>query len=101
IVAGIAGLAIGAIVGGIASQPSTSSRVYIDPPYRPTYEPYPVYRTYEAPRYVQQRPAYYSGGLQPWTPSWYQACNQRYRSFDPSSGTFMGYDGHRHFCTFN
>ena len=25
-------------------------------------------------------------------------CAQRYRSYDPSSGTFMGYDGMRHPC---
>jgi hypothetical protein len=26
------------------------------------------------------------------------ACSQRYRSYDPSSGTFRGYDGARHPC---
>jgi BA14K-like protein len=25
-------------------------------------------------------------------------CAQRYRSYDPASGTFMGYDGQRHPC---
>jgi hypothetical protein len=25
-------------------------------------------------------------------------CAQRYRSYDPRSGTFMGYDGRRHPC---
>jgi hypothetical protein len=25
-------------------------------------------------------------------------CAQRYRSYDPGSGTFLGYDGHRHAC---
>jgi len=25
-------------------------------------------------------------------------CAQRYRSYDPVSGTFLGYDGHRHPC---
>jgi hypothetical protein len=25
-------------------------------------------------------------------------CAQRYRSYDPSSGTYMGYDGSRHAC---
>ena len=101
--AGIAGLAIGAIVGGLASQPSRPERVYIDPPYPPVYPTYQSYTVYEAPRYQYRRPVYsYSyGGLEPWTPSWYRACSQRYRSFDPSSGTFVGYDGQRHFCTFN
>ncbi len=26
------------------------------------------------------------------------ACAERYRSFDPASGTFLGRDGHRHEC---
>lgn len=26
------------------------------------------------------------------------ACAQRYRSYDPASGTFLGYDGRRHSC---
>ncbi|WP_310473473.1 BA14K family protein [Bradyrhizobium centrosematis] len=25
-------------------------------------------------------------------------CSQRYKSYDPSSGTYMGYDGMRHPC---
>jgi BA14K-like protein len=25
-------------------------------------------------------------------------CSQRYRSYDPASGTFLGYDGLRHPC---
>jgi hypothetical protein len=25
-------------------------------------------------------------------------CAQRYRSYDPASGTFLGYEGHRHPC---
>ena len=25
-------------------------------------------------------------------------CSQRYRSYDPSSGTYLGYDGERHPC---
>ena len=26
------------------------------------------------------------------------SCAQRYHSYDPSSGTFLGYDGRRHAC---
>jgi hypothetical protein len=26
------------------------------------------------------------------------SCAQRYRSYDPASGTFLGYDGARHMC---
>lgn len=85
--AGLAGLAVGAIVGGVLSQPRYPSRVYIDPPAPRYYRPAPVYRgpvTYYAP--------------EPWSREWYRACSIRYRSFDAGSGTFMGYDGRRHFC---
>lgn len=108
--AGIAGLAVGAIVGGLVSQPYNNGRVYYDEPrYRPVpsypaYPAYPVYQTpqpiYQAPRY-DYRPTYRYAGMEPWTPSWYRACSARYRSFNPSSGTFTGYDGQRHFCTLN
>lgn len=85
--AGIAGLAIGAIVGGALSQPS--GRVYIDPPPRRYYRPAPAYRG---------PVTYYHRTYEPWTREWYRACDAKYRSFDPSSGTFLGYDGKRHFC---
>ncbi len=66
VAAGIAGLAVGAIVGSAGSGP----------------------------------PAYYysSGSPQPWSSGWYRYCASRYRSFDPRSGTYLGYDGYRHFC---
>ena len=33
------------------------------------------------------------------TASGSMSCSQRYRSFDPASGTYLGYDGQRHPCT--
>jgi hypothetical protein len=30
--------------------------------------------------------------------SWDAYCAAKYRSFDPVTGTFMGYDGLRHYC---
>src|SRR5258706_11757791 len=32
------------------------------------------------------------------TADWIASCSQRYRSFDPASGTYLGYDGYRHYC---
>ena len=29
---------------------------------------------------------------------WEARCSYRYRSFDPRSGTYLGYDGRRHYC---
>jgi len=73
------------IIGGaIASQPRYEERrVYVEPDYYP--ERRVIYR--EAPSY------------EPWTQSWYRFCSQRYRSFDPNTGTYVGYDGREHFCT--
>ncbi len=30
--------------------------------------------------------------------SWIASCQRRYRSFDPSSGTYLGNDGYRRYC---
>ena len=66
----IAGFAAGAILGGLlASAP---------PP------------AYYAPGYYDE-PGYPPGDAVAW-------CAQHYRSYDPASGTFLGYDGYRHPC---
>jgi hypothetical protein len=31
-------------------------------------------------------------------PNWIAYCSSRYRSFDPMSGTYLGFDGNRHYC---
>jgi hypothetical protein len=31
-------------------------------------------------------------------PNWIAYCARKYQSFDPSSGTYLGYDGYRHAC---
>ena len=86
LVAGMFGLAAGAMIAGALSQPRyryyEPGPVYVAPPPPPGYGPAPVY--YERP--------------QPWTPAWYAYCSDRYRSFDPSTGYFLGYDGRYHFC---
>ncbi len=92
VAAGVIGLAAGALIGGaLASQPR-----YYEP--EPTYiirepRPAPVRRYY--------RDDYYRASYEPWSPEWYRYCSDRYRSFDARSGTFMGYDGLRHFCQAN
>jgi BA14K-like protein len=92
--AGIIGLAAGAIIVGALSQRQT-----------PEYRPRPVYRqpaldaypdAPPAPRRVQ---AYrYSNQIEPWSRDWYRFCTNRYRSFNPETGTYRGYDGRNHFC---
>ena len=55
------------------------------------------------PRPIREYPetVYLDGAFEPWSSEWYDYCSDRYRSFDPRSGTFMGYDGREHFCVAN
>lgn len=89
-VAGIVGLAAGALIVGLAAQ---SEPAYREPAYAPRPQPdrgYPV--AYDDPR---------GYAIEPWTADWYDYCNNRYRTFDAHSGTFTGYDGRQHFCVAN
>lgn len=103
--AGVLGLATGVIVGTALATPP-QRRVYVEeqpvsvyddysndyyvddypppPPRRPAYRPRPVQQTY---------------GIEPWTGAWHEYCSSRYRSFNPRTGTYVGYDGLSHFCT--
>jgi hypothetical protein len=67
------GLATGAIIGGALAGP----RYYEAPAY------------YAAPRTYYEAPA--GGDATAY-------CMQRFKSYDPSSGTYLGYDGERHPC---
>ena len=69
-----AGLAAGMLLGGIIA----ASPYYYDGP--PGY-----YGPVFGPRYYGPS-------------SWEAYCFSRYRSFDPFSGTYLGYDGRRHYC---
>jgi len=80
---GWGGFAAGAIIGGaLASRPYYSGYYGYGPTYY--YEPY-----YAPP----PPPAYYSGGGDD-----VAYCMQRFKSYDPRSGTYLGYDGRRHPC---
>jgi hypothetical protein len=59
-------------------------------------QPRRVYRDYEEPRVVRHQ--YRGGALEPWSAEWYDWCDDRYRSFNPRTGTYRGYDGRDHFC---
>jgi len=82
VAAGVIGLAAGAILLGATSQPR-----YAAPPRAPYYPPAPY-------------PGRVHGtlGYQPWSPAWYQYCSSKYRSFNPSTGTFTTYGGEQKFC---
>ncbi|MDO9059485.1 MAG: BA14K family protein [Bradyrhizobium sp.] len=82
---GIAGALIGGAIIG-SSQPYG----YYG---QPGYYGYPGYygRTYVVPPPYAVAPAYVGGGAAAY-------CARRYRSYDPYSGTYLGYDGYRHPC---
>jgi BA14K-like protein len=77
---GAAALATGAIIGGaLAAQ---NQGYYPDQ----NYSGYSPDYAYDAPPV-----AYDNGGSVAY-------CHQTYRSYDPSSGSYLGYDGFRHAC---
>jgi BA14K-like protein len=79
-----AGLAAGAIIGGAVA----ASRPWYGYDYGPSYyDSYDYDPGYYAPGYMAAAPDRDVG-----------YCAQRYRSYDPASGTFLGYDGLRHPC---
>jgi hypothetical protein len=93
----------GAIIGGALAAPYYGYGPYYPAPY--PYYAEPVYEA--APDYAPVPPDAYApppgaGAYGPppggggGDPSAY--CAQRYRSYDPQSGTYIGYDGLRHPC---
>lgn len=80
-----AGLAAGALIGGAIAAGSA-------PYYGYGYGPYYGYGPAYAPAPVVVEPGYVGGGDD------VGYCMQRYRSYDPGSGTYLGYDGLRHPC---
>jgi len=42
-------------------------------------------------------PGYYGAPPAP-DPNWIAYCARKYRSFDPSTGTYLAYDGNRYLC---
>lgn len=126
VAAGIVGLAVGAIIAD-ATRPKVvyqSQPVYVPPQpvYRQPLDSYSPYhgthyrgghdgyrggkhgRRHQEPTVIRYDDGYGSrghhGGLtyEPWTPEWQSWCSSSYRSFNPRTGTFRGYDGRDHFC---
>jgi hypothetical protein len=72
------GFAAGALLGGaLAAQ----GPYYYGPGYG-----------YYGPVYYGPGPAYVGGGNE------VAYCESRFKSYDPASGTYLGYDGNRHSC---
>jgi hypothetical protein len=86
------------IIGGVIIAPALPRPYYYDPYYPRAYYYYP------GPIYYPDRyyyPRAYRGvrvyeDLDDADAEAY--CIQRFRSYDPETGTYLGYDGHRHPC---
>ena len=99
------GLGVGAgIVGGVVIGRALAAPYYYGP-YDP--DPYDYYsrRSYYPDRYYDPGPRYYSAPYRR-APAYADPdyadteayCIERFRSYDPDSGTYLGYDGYRHPC---
>jgi hypothetical protein len=75
----------GGIIGGALAAP-----YYYDYGYGPYY-PSPYYGGPYAAAPAYAAPAYDAGGDETY-------CMQRFKSYDPTTGTYLGYDGRRHPC---
>ncbi|EJF83981.1 hypothetical protein MCU_00649 [Bartonella elizabethae Re6043vi] len=101
--AGILGLAAGAILGNVLKKPEQPQIIYQPVPQRQVvYQEVPQVVYQKVPEtqiiYESQSTATYQPLQQPWTRGWLQYCKKKYRSFNPQTGTFRGYDGQNHFC---
>ncbi len=81
-VAGIAGLALGGIIASQVYRPRSNYYEYAPGPAY-YYPPPPPPRVYYAPPPYDPAIAY---------------CMRRFKSYDPYSMTYLGYDGYRHYC---
>ena len=99
--AGLVGLGVGLAVGSALAAPP----VYVAPPppyaYVPPPPPPPVAYgpgPYAPGPYVEEpyAPAAYAGG--PGGQDWIAYCSSKYRSFNPATGMYTGYDGRQHPC---
>jgi hypothetical protein len=89
---GLGGFAAGAIIGSAIASPYYYGGYY---PYGGGYY-YPAYGYPPPPApYYGGGPAY-GGPAGPGGDASY--CAQKYRSYDPATGTFLGFDGQRHPC---
>lgn len=81
-------------LSGPQALPRVNGQPYPDPVF-PDANSYPAAPS--TPGIVEGR-ANLDGTLEPWSRAWLDACKSRYRSFNPETGTFRGYDGLDHFC---
>lgn len=54
--------------------------------------------TQQQPAIVQSGAPATATGIPPWTPAWYSYCSRKFKSFNPETGLYLGYDGKYHYC---
>ncbi|MCB1494780.1 MAG: BA14K family protein [Bauldia sp.] len=86
-----AGALVGLGVGALVTAPRTAPRYYAPPP-RPRYYAPPAPAYYRPP----PPPVYYP--RRAWRQAHVDWCLANYRSYNPATDTFMGYDGYAHRC---
>ncbi|MET3589822.1 hypothetical protein ABID23_000909 [Bartonella silvatica] len=101
--AGILGLAAGAVLGNVLKKPEQPQIIYqAVPQQRVVYQEVPQVVYQQIPQnqviYEVNSTATYQQLHEPWTRGWLQYCKKKYRSFNPKTGTFRGYDGLDHLC---
>lgn len=103
LIAGAIGLAAGAIIIGAITDSNRPRRVYGEPVFiDPDEDYYPPQPRIIRPPVRHPKVIYsddYAGGFEPWSRGWFRYCANRYRSFNPDTGTYRGYDGRDHFCS--
>jgi hypothetical protein len=75
--AGAVGFSAGALLGSALARPQYYTPAWV---------------------YATPAPAPVIYGYSPWPPVWYTYCRGKFRSFDPNTGYYRGYDGQPHFC---
>lgn len=109
IIGGILGLTTGLIIAGSQNRggyyyydpyddPYYRDRYYRDRYYYDRRHRQRGFFTSRTRRYYEPPVVVYRGRYEPWSPEWYAYCSRRYRSFNPRTGYFLGYDGVYHFC---
>jgi hypothetical protein len=69
---------------------------YNPPP--PVYTAPPVAYYPAPPVYVAPAQPSYGRPYAAWSQAWFSYCSSRFRSFDPQTGNYLGFDGQYHFC---
>lgn len=102
IVAGILGLAIGAIAAGVIAGADDPRPVEVNPYRHPRPSLDREFLFEEVLPEPEPEVVYYDSedaqGFEPWGRDWYRYCAREHQSFDPETGTYFDYDGVERFC---